>query len=169
MTLNVATSLKTPGQTYGFEAKTGWSDMEYGGRYVKFAEPVSLVGTYVFDNDGFTLKGTIMTALDSECARCTAPFVEKLEIEFSERFVKEISDDDDESYVFTGTVIDITQMIRDNILLNLSISSICSEDCLGLCPVCGCNLNISRCDCIVKDSDNPFHKLEQLLKDDKEV
>ena len=72
-------------------------------------------------------------------------------------------------------------MIYDNICLELPLKHLCKEDCLGLCPVCGINLNEKKCKCnatieesglsdnsVGNKKDNPFAVLENLFSDDDE-
>ena len=44
-------------------------------------------------------------------------------------------------------VADLTEMIRDTLIASQPIRNLCKEDCKGLCPICGVNLNESECDC----------------------
>ena len=107
--------------------------------------------------------------LDSECALCGKPFIEELTFDFDERFLRE-PEPDSECYGYTGEELDVSQMLLDDLFLNLPAFSKCSEDCKGLCPVCGCDLNTVQCSCVrEKEKENPFSALEQLLYHDKEV
>ena len=65
-----------------------------------------------------------------------------------ERFVHEgREEDDEEAYPFADDVVDLEPMARDAVLLELPLAPLCSEGCLGLCPECGTNWNVSSCDC----------------------
>ena len=50
------------------------------------------------------------------------------------------------------------------IYLNIPIKKLCSYECKGLCPVCGTNLNLTKCNCENQFNENPFAKLKELLK-----
>lgn len=169
MKLNVAAELKIPGKTGECRLSEPFPEMEYLGRPLRFLEPITLEASYVFDGKGFSVKGVLTSVLDSQCARCAKAFAEPFSVEFDERFVKGAAEDED-VYAFTGEVLDFSEMVRDNILLHLPLASVCSEDCQGLCPVCGCNLNTAQCSCMQEERRHgPLSALEQLLKDDKEV
>ena len=43
--------------------------------------------------------------------------------------------------------LDSDQIIKEQLILNLPMKTLCNDDCKGLCPLCGCNLNIARCSC----------------------
>jgi len=62
-------------------------------------------------------------------------------------------------------VADLTDMVRQELLLALPMKPLCSEECKGLCPRCGVNLNIETCDCRVKGMDSRWEGLKDLKKD----
>jgi len=94
------------------------------------------------------------TALvNTECARCTKLFAERIAFSFSERFVKgEDEASDDETYPYSGDELLLDKAVLDNLFLELPIASICREDCKGLCPVCGADLNTTKCDCTTEEA-----------------
>jgi len=57
----------------------------------------------------------------------------------------------------------IDDLVRETIILALPLKPLCSEDCKGLCPVCGTDLNKSQCNCIKKETDPRWEKLKGLL------
>jgi uncharacterized protein len=171
MKLDIAAELKLPGKVSECELSSQFPDIEFSGRSIRFAAPVSVSARYVYDGKAVEVRGKIRTAFESQCARCGTQFTEPFETGFSERFAKSAEDEDDEVYLFSTDVIDLSQMVLDNILLNMPISSVCSEDCKGICPVCGSNLNTGQCSCepSAYRERKPLGMLEQLLNDGKEV
>ncbi len=169
MKLNVAQELKQPGRVGRSHMEEDLGHQEYLGRVLNFASPLTIDAEYIYDGEGFNVRGTITTRLNSECALCGKAFIEPLSFDFDERFVREPGEDE-ECYAYSGETLDIGQMVLDNLFLNLPVYSKCSEDCKGLCPVCGCDLNTVQCSCVREDvKENPFAALEQLLYHDKEV
>lgn len=59
--------------------------------------------------------------------------------------------------------IDLSGLLRENVLLNLPIQPLCRAECRGLCPRCGINLNESSCQCRVQAPDPRFLRLQRLL------
>ncbi len=90
--------------------------------------------------------------IDFVCDSCLVDFVDILENEFSIFYTsdKETVKYDDEEFVRLlkpGTPIDLTYGLKENLLLAVPIKIICSEECKGLCSVCGTNLNEGKCNC----------------------
>ena len=169
MKFNVADCLKQPGKTGEYHQREPYGPLDHLGRELVFIAPLSLDVKYSYDGNGFTVTGRASTVLKSECSKCAKEFDEPFSFEFEERFEK-APDEESDNYPFTGEELDISQMVLDNLLLELPVYSQCSPDCKGLCPVCGCDLNTAQCDCARgEDEDNPFAALKALLDNDKEV
>ena len=68
------------------------------------------------------------------------------------------SEDEDEEYLLIGEggVINVDEAITEELLLSLPFRSLCKDDCLGLCPKCGCNKNEKDCGCVLKEPDPRF-------------
>ncbi len=69
---------------------------------------------------------------------------------------------DDEGYVYTGEEIELADMLREHVILAEPMQPLCHEDCRGLCPVCGQDLNVRRCECREEQIQSPFAVLKQL-------
>lgn len=86
---------------------------------------------------GALITGRASTRLSGACGRC----LETAEVQLStgelELFI-ELGDEE---------IVDITEDIRAELLINLPPNLLCSDDCLGLCPECGANLNRTKCSC----------------------
>ncbi len=173
MKINVARELRFIGDKNSAHFTENIENIEYYGRLVEFAAPADIDVEYSCDGESVRVWGRFVSKLKSECALCLKEFVEPFEFEFDESFVTAKRDEDDEAYLFEGDVIDISTMIIDNILINMPLRSVCSQDCKGLCPICGCNLNYTQCSCDTGESNNEQHNplslLGQLLTDGEEV
>jgi uncharacterized protein len=69
---------------------------------------------------------------------------------------------DDDVYVYTGEEIELGGMLREHVILSAPMQPLCREDCRGLCPVCGQDLNVLRCDCREEQIQSPFAVLKKL-------
>lgn len=109
---------------------------------------------------GALITGKASTRLTGACGRCLAPAEITLTTDDLQLFI-EIGDEE---------IVDITEDIRAELLINLPANLLCSDDCRGLCPVCGCNLNNDDCDCVVDngtdepddDEPSPWDALDKL-------
>ena len=75
------------------------------------------------------------------------------------------NEESDDIIIVPGYSLDLSDLVRDDILLELPIKHLCSEDCLGLCPTCGQNLNEGKCSCTKTAVDPRMAVLDELLQD----
>lgn len=105
----------------------------------------------------YLLEGHLSGGLQIRCDRCLEFCHRDLETEFSLFLTLSPSDtnqrelellEEDLSVDFiTGDEIDLKDIVRQQIFLSLPMKSLCREDCFGLCPLCGTNLNVEKCEC----------------------
>lgn len=123
----------------------------------------------VMTNIGGTIEldGCAKADIRMVCDRCAEEYDTAVEFEIAERLKKEdaFSDENEDPDIisFVGTHIDLSEIIYTNLFMNLPTKSLCSDDCKGLCPVCGVNLNRYGCDCNTETTDPRFDILDQLL------
>jgi uncharacterized protein len=140
-------------------------------------EPIR--GKIDFSNTGKLIiaAGDFTTAIQLECSRCLVAFSipvssaieEQFEIPSPEGFVDEEEDHDLEleeevETLFVENKLDLTELIRQNLVLAAPIRPLCSEACKGLCPTCGRNRNDTQCDCDSKAESSPLAKLAEMWK-----
>ena len=75
----------------------------------------------------------------------------------------EVAADDLDTFAFDGEVIELEPLLREQFVLSLPYAPLCREDCKGLCPTCGTNLNESTCNCTPSKTDSRW---DALLKHD---
>ncbi len=100
------------------------------------------------------------------CARCMKLTEQSFKINVSETLAKEDADlkNRDEVIPFTGTSIDMLDVVRPSILLALDSKYVCRPDCKGLCMHCGADLNEAPCNCKDDDIDPRLAGLAELLQ-----
>ena len=118
------------------------------------------------------VAGEIYADAESDCSRCLKPVERRIEISFDTNFVTpefytqateaELHADDLEVAVFAGDRIDLSELAREQILLDLPAQVFCAEDCKGLCRKCGANRNLINCSCEEKEIDPRWAKLKEL-------
>jgi uncharacterized protein len=82
-------------------------------------------------------RGTLSMIARPRCDRCLHYYNLPLEVPDFCQYFEGVSDD----------VFDLTDSVREDIVLVLPQTLLCNDDCLGLCPNCGQNLNVHRCNC----------------------
>ena len=118
------------------------------------------------------VTGSIEAPLEIDCTRCLTPVEHDLKIEFHVDFVgKELFPDSKETHlessdldtdVIEGNELDLTEVVREQILLNLPEQVLCREDCKGICPTCGTDLNKTQCNCGENEIDPRWAALKDL-------
>jgi uncharacterized protein len=126
---------------------------------------VLLTGEIFKTDDNVTFSGKIGYTLADECARCLKEFERRIETKFQADIVqKEDMESDEIQMVVTDGMIRMDEIIKQLIYLSLPMKSLCNDDCKGICPYCGVNLNNEICQCERNLTDPRFDKLKDLLK-----
>jgi len=119
--------------------------------------PVALSFDVLKDKDQFHLTGTVRTTLELPCSRCLEPFASPVDASFDLRYQphtlntgsdeREIEEDDLSTAFYENDEIDLGQLMREQFYLSVPMKPLCQDNCRGLCPVCGTNLNRGTCEC----------------------
>jgi uncharacterized protein len=95
--------------------------------------------------EGILVSGRVTGTWHLRCARCLTEFDRSFAVELRELFVERPSPESDEYRLVPEVGIEPDQMVRDVVGVELPFSPLCRPDCLGLCSVCGGNLNLREC------------------------
>ncbi|MDY0189658.1 MAG: DUF177 domain-containing protein [Desulfuromonas sp.] len=119
------------------------------------------------------LHGTISVSVELPCSRCLAPCRREISAEFQQTYVEqlpEVTDDDGQELELTAEdmglelivedQIDLVEEIQQQVVLLLPEQPLCTEECKGLCAVCGVDLNKSTCNCSGKVTNLNFAALK---------
>ena len=140
---------------------------------VEFNNPLSCgVRLLRQGDDNVYVTADIETKILVECGRCIIPFEvdisTTLELLFSMSSKSPEESEADERY-YDGETVDISEDVRQVLVLEIPAWPLCSETCEGLCPQCGEDLNNSACSCAPTDetaasTSNPFSVLSKMLE-----
>ena len=118
------------------------------------------------------VKGTLYTDIEFTCGRCLNLFSSPLTLDIEEEYVPTVDvvsgvplplPDDYVSFTIDEHhVLDLTEAIRQYILLAIPMKPLCREDCAGLCQACGHNLNAGPCKCPAQGVDHRWSQLTKL-------
>ena len=145
----------------------------------RVAAPVELVlDVQRLADHAYGLSGQARTRLEVECSRCVEPFEVPVDAAFELRYVPqsenagegevEVGEEDLVTAFYRDGMVDLIDLLREQFLLALPMKPLCRDDCRGLCPECGTNLNKTQCHCAPKWEDPRLAPLKSLLAKDKE-
>lgn len=130
---------------------------------------VSIRGFVVNNGRLLEIEGNISVKALLSCGRCLEQFEADFELPFRELFKEDIGSDhqaNDEFILYQGDELDISDLVRETIVLSEPLRTVCSEECKGLCSHCGINLNNSSCGCAKDAIDPRLAALKKLLEKD---
>jgi len=159
--------IRTPHERYEhvFEPDAFKTDEDY-----RIVAPVSLAFDIHKDKETYRLVGRVRSALELSCGRCLEPFRwdvdEPFELTYEPRRAaveseREIGDEDFSAAFYENDAIDLDKLVKERFEMSLPMKPLCREDCKGLCPACGTNLNTGACDCRREWEDPRFAALKK--------
>ncbi len=152
----------------------------------RFQGPLAIHLDLVQQETPITVTGTLEGTAIRQCVRCLTDFSDPLVVSLYAEFLRqpdelvktamdqgrraprraaqpvdpvEEAEEEDEVYLYQGDYLDLAPMIREQVILAVPMQPLCREDCLGLCPQCGQNLNDRRCACPPAQGPSPFRVL----------
>ena len=148
------------------------ADVAQDGDAYRIVAPVVVNLEIHKDKEKFRLVGTARTELELGCSRCLEPFRMPVDSPFDIRYLpasemsteeeRELQDEDVETSYYRDDQIDLNELLREQFYLALPMKPLCTDDCRGLCSVCGTNLNTGACDCAPAWEDPRLAPLKQL-------
>jgi uncharacterized protein len=126
------------------------------------------------DVEDIRLIGKVEAHLETACARCLEPVGHDVERSFDLIFRPQgvdrradeasISEAETEIGYYVGEGLLLEDALREQVLLATPVRALCREDCKGLCPHCGRNLNVEQCHCEQHVSDPRWDALNDIKK-----
>ena len=153
-----------------FDYTTDLSQEEVGFEF-PFQQPVRLEGEVSDDAGAITLSATVHAHVTTRCARCGKPVEYDKETDVEFLLVKELEGEEDDLrddvYLVESDVVELDDILIPELILDMEMAVVCDEDCKGLCPKCGKNLNQGDCGCVVKEVDPRLAVLQKFLDSKK--
>ena len=134
----------------------------------EFDAPIAIDATLEKTTGEILLRARIAAGATWECDRCTTQFQRAIDAQYQMYYVWEGADahrfDPAEIQMIPpgSNTIDITDDVRQTLLLSVPLKRVCREECKGLCPHCGKNLNEGPCGCTGLEPDSRWDKLKEL-------
>ena len=156
--LSLARLEKEPVELIGEEAPE-FLEIEASEQF-RISAPVHYELAAAMVSGGVLVEGFVSTQVAGICGRCLYPVEDEVRTEKLTLFFDEIDNMEE---------LDLTEDVRAEMLLALPMNLLCDEECAGLCPICGVDLNEEECDCEVEElpeekdaGENPWSALDQL-------
>lgn len=186
MRVNVGRISRDKGGCLEFDLEERSGPLETPGGRVEFTRPLAVTGTVTNTGKCLVVQGTIRTEGEFTCDRCLEKFRRALEVPFETEFFRQKPEaggpggerqdegrdslrQEEEAFLadagrlFRGEDLELTETVREEISLALPMQNICREDCAGLCPQCGANLNATTCGCAEEVLDPRLAALQDWL------
>ncbi len=142
----------------------------------EFSAPVRTALKVQRIGDLVEIDGNIETSVRLPCSRCLQSFETHLNSQFAVTYLQRATDgiEDSESQevelssadmgivYFQGEKIDLKYTIQEQVVMEFPLKALCKQDCKGLCPKCGADLNEDPCDCDRRSSPGKFAVLKNL-------
>jgi len=114
-------------------------------------------------------RGSVAGTLAQECRRCLEAVSTPFEGELTLVFVSEGSEVGDSGYAFDegSSELDLSDAVREEVVLAVDPYVLCTPECKGLCPQCGTNRNVGTCDCSEDEMDPRWAVLRELKKSEQ--
>ncbi|HEU4562628.1 MAG TPA: DUF177 domain-containing protein [Longimicrobium sp.] len=142
------------------------------GTGVELAAPLEVDLTANEVGDGVLVRGTLSTTVRTACRRCVEPVEQEVREDVYLLFASPVEgeDDVDDGEVYPlparGDDLDLTDAVREQVLLQVPQFALCREECRGLCPQCGTNLNEGACECVPEQAGSPWDALKNVKFED---
>lgn len=162
MLLDVRKIINAPGERIAFQFDMDLSDVDFGGRR-PIQNPVVVTGDVRNVAGMLLLALEASTVLKSVCDRCLKPFDQPKTVRYECMLAEELEDEEsDDIILLEDGAVDLGDLARTAFILDMDTKTLCSEDCKGICPGCGVDLNQGTCTC-KKEVDPRLAVLAKLL------
>ena len=167
MRLNLKEIIHVPGGVCPFDYQLDLSGLDFSGAH-PIDRPVAVRGQVRNMAGALLLEGTASTTLHLTCDRCGKPLAREKVVPLETLLATELYDErsDDEIVLLEGDEVDLDEVAATAFVLAMESKNLCSEDCKGLCPGCGADLNVEACRCR-PEVDPRLAALAQLLEQEE--
>lgn len=168
MWLNLKDIIEIPGGHVSFETELEPERLSFPA-LVRFTDAPRASGQVVNTAGVLTLTGELTAGMLCRCDRCGREFELEKKLELNIPLCADMDGESEDADVFPldGDGIELDEVLSSVFILNTDSKLLCSDDCKGLCPTCGKNLNDGPCSC-TKPVDPRLAVLGQLLDIDKD-
>jgi len=154
MQIDLNKVLQCEGLSLDIDVEVSLDSLSYRGQNFDFTKPAKLTGKITNVGPILEMEAEAVYEFKTNCARCLKEIVCEENFAITEKLVREENRTSyDDVYIFHGYYLDLSDIVLKNFLLNTSLKYLCSNDCKGLCSVCGADLNVNPCSCSHEEID----------------
>ena len=150
MKLNLAQVRRSEGEIFSFKLEEEFPPLHIGADVLTYKEPVHVNLQVSNAGKSLLVQGTIDARLSAICGRCLEEFTYDINIPYDDEWVfamQATEEQKENAFIFERDEVDITERITEQTVIALPMKYLCSDECRGLCPHCGKNLNLQSCGC----------------------
>lgn len=139
---------------------------------------LALTATIQAEETDFLVEGELNGLLLHDCVRCLETFAMPADLSFqavykdpgrrqskgAETVHEDSRAEETDGHSVVEQRIELQEMLREQLILSIPMQPLCAEGCLGLCQVCGQNLNVQGCGCKEVKTESPFAVLQAAFK-----
>lgn len=138
------------------------SEVEWNGLHP--FHDVTVKGQITLSADVVTLQATVQYRYVGVCDRCTREIDRVQQLQMEHILVVSLNHEDNDSFVLLENYqLPLDALVEEDLILDQPSKVLCSDECRGLCPMCGKDLNEGACDCRRETVDPRLAALQQLL------
>lgn len=122
----------------------------------------------------YVLQGSMEGEVRLRCDRCLDEYGRTLSWRFrviltvqppvGDEKERELGEEEMSTDFVIGNTVDVREILKEQVFLAIPMTSLCRDDCQGLCPTCGANRNVETCSCASREKTSPFRHVNLLTK-----
>lgn len=166
MDINLSKIFNKDKKVYYFEGKLDENSID------NITEEFKIIGPVIYKGEIYKMQGEYLINVDinytysTQCDRCLKPITNEANTTLSGKLIQDDVDEfeEDENLIYyENDFLDLNKYISMEIISSLPMKSLCDEECKGICPSCGKDLNNGECNCETKEIDPRFEKLKDFF------
>lgn len=174
MLMNLTDVFTSEGKVKKVSVPYEHNSFSYMGNCYSISEKSDISLTFTNAGTGTVLaEGKMMLTLVIPCDRCLSDVKVPLTVVFAHQVFSpdqgEAASEEDESSFMSGYELDVEALMNNEILINMPMKVLCKDECKGICPKCGQNLNQGTCECDTFVPDPRMAAIKDIFNANKEV
>lgn len=160
LVINIVELTRRPGAVKDVQVEVSAESLAFDDERIDGSHDVGVDLQVESVSGGLVVHGEVMAHAHGVCSRCLADIDFRLRSQVDEIYQR--VPDNPDAYPLEGEQMDLSEMVRETVLLGIPEAPLCRPDCPGLCPTCGANLSAGPCGCAPKQGDDRWAVLDQL-------